>query len=52
MGDSEKIDRILNILEYELIAERNTNNLQAETIRKLEEQNQMLLNIINNKFNQ
>ena len=51
MSDTEKLDRILTILEYELRAERDTNNLQSETIRRLEEQNQMLLNIINNKFN-
>ena len=52
MGDSEKLDRILFILETELRQEKQTNNVMLNEISTLQRENDTLLNIINNKFNQ
>ena len=52
MGDSEKIDRILCILDIELREERQINDALRNEINILQRENNTLLNIINNKFNQ
>ena len=51
MSDTEKLDRILSILECELREEKNINYTQAEVIKELRQQNQILLDVINNKVN-
>ena len=51
MNETEKLDKILSILECKLRQEENINYTQGEIIRELKEQNQILLDVINNKVN-